>query len=221
MLLAIDTATSWASIALHDGAMVRGECTWEAVNRHTVTLLPRVDQMLAAADIAPADLTALAVCEGPGSYTGVRIGVSVAKGLAVTLGVPLIGVPTLDILVAAQPPDPRVLYALFSAGRMRVGYARYRWREGAWRTEDPIAIATWEELAQRIEQEVPPLESALVVGELPALGREALRSLGERVDIPPAARHVRRAGFLAEAAWTQLRVYGSQDLTTVQPRYAR
>ena len=83
MLLALDTATQRASIALHDGSTLRAECTWEAANQHTVTLLPHIVQLLANSGLTADDITAVGVCIGPGSYTGVRIGVSVAKGLGV------------------------------------------------------------------------------------------------------------------------------------------
>jgi len=78
MLLAIDTATRYASIALHDEHTLRGECTWEANRQHTVTLLPHIYELLQETGITPEHLSAIAVCRGPGSYTGVRIGLAVA-----------------------------------------------------------------------------------------------------------------------------------------------
>ena len=140
MLLAIDTATSRASIALHDGTTLRAECTWESVNRHTVTLLPRVVQLLASSDLTADDVSAIGVCIGPGSYTGVRIGVSVAKGLVSARKLPLVGVTTLDILASAQPRNERPLYGVFAAGRNRVGYARYQWEAGSWQAETGVQV---------------------------------------------------------------------------------
>ena len=215
MLLAIDTATHHASIALHDGTFLRGECTWESGNRHTVTLVPRIDQMLTASEITPDDLTAVAICIGPGSYTGVRIGVAVAKGLASAQKLPLIGVSTLDILVSAHPEDARPLYALYAAGRKRVGYARYRWMDQAWQAETGVNVVEWSELA---EQMVVP---AIVLGEINTQGLEALRGLYGRIDIPPAAYHLRRAGFLADLAWTRLRANQVDDPSALVPVYAR
>ncbi len=213
MLLAIDTATYRASVALHDGVTLRGECTWEAVNRHTVTLASRITELLQASDSTPEALSGVAVCIGPGSYTGVRIGIAVAKGLAMTRSLPLVGIPTLDILAAGQPPDPRPLYALFSAGRQRVGYACYRWQETAWEAETEIAVVTWEELAQRIT------EPTLIVGELTPEGLGCLSALGERVVIPAAAWHLRRAGFLADLGWKRLRANDPSDPHQIIPLY--
>lgn len=213
MLLAIDTATARASIALHDGTTLRAECTWEAANRHTVTLTARVEQMLAASEVAPADLTALAVCIGPGSYTGVRIGVAFAKGLAAARQLPVVGVTTLDILAAAQPPDERPLYAVFQAGRRRVGYARYRYQENRWQVEGDVAIATWDELVEQLT------EPALLVGEVDAAGHAALQARRKQIIFPPPAWHLRRAGFLADLGLTLLRAGQTADALTLTPLY--
>lgn len=215
MLLAIDTATTRASVALHDGHTLRDEFTWEAVRKHTVTLAPHIRQILAASDVTAQALTALAVCIGPGSYTGVRIGVAVAQGLAVTRRLPLIGVSTLDILVAAQPPDPRPLYALFAAGRKRAGFARYRWRSSQWEIETEVEVVTWAELAEQFS------EPSIVVGEIEPQGWDALRPLGDLVEIPPPARHLRRAGFLADLAWARLRAGERGRPADIRPLYAR
>ena len=214
MLLAIDTATSRAGIALHDGNTLHAECTWEAANRHTVTLMPRIIQMLAASEVTLDDVNTLAVCIGPGSYTGVRIGVAAAKGIANARALPLVGVTTLDILVAAQPQAPRPLYALFAAGRKRVGYVRYRWQNAAWHSETAITLGTWAELAAQIT------EPALVVGEISPAGHDILRANRHAV-LPAPAWHLRRAGFLADLAWQRVRAGQTDDAATLMPIYAR
>lgn len=211
MLLAMDTATARASIALHDGQTLRSECTWEAVNRHTTTLAARIAQMLDTSEVTPAYLTAVAVCIGPGSYTGVRIGVALAKGMAIARQLPLIGIPTLDILAAAQPADERPLYVVFAAGRQRVGFARYRWSDGCWHAETEIAMGTWAELFTQID------EPALLVGEIETANVPA----NTQLVIPAPALHLRRAGFLADLAWARLRAGQTDDPALLQPLYAR
>jgi tRNA threonylcarbamoyladenosine biosynthesis protein TsaB len=221
MLLAIDTATQRASIALHDGSTLRAECTWEAANRHTVTLLPRVVQLLAASGLTTADLTAIGVCIGPGSYTGVRIGVATAKGLASAGKLGLIGIPTLNILAASQPRSTGPLYATFAAGRTRVGFARYRWREDGWRAESGVQVVSWGELIETLATDSSPDIPATVVGEIGSVGREALRPLYGRIEIPAPAWHLRRAGFLADIAWRRLRASQLDAPSALLPLYAR
>ena len=98
MLLALDTATDNASIALHDGGQVLAELSWRSWRRHTVELAPQVDALLRLARAAPGDLTAVAVSIGPGSYVGTRVALSFAKGVIAALGLPLLGIPSLDVL---------------------------------------------------------------------------------------------------------------------------
>jgi tRNA threonylcarbamoyladenosine biosynthesis protein TsaB len=102
MLLALDTATRFASFALHDGRAIRYEMSWEAGRQHTTQLMPRVVEALEELEVRPEALSAVAVALGPGSFTGLRVGMAIAKGLALARGIPIIGIPTLDILAAAQ-----------------------------------------------------------------------------------------------------------------------
>ena len=95
-LLAIDTATEAMSVALHDASTVCAH-RFELIGRgHAERVLPLVQEVLAEQGWALSDLTALAVGRGPGAFTGVRIGISVAQGLAYGLGIPVVGVSDLE-----------------------------------------------------------------------------------------------------------------------------
>jgi tRNA threonylcarbamoyladenosine biosynthesis protein TsaB len=98
LTLAFDTATSAATVAL-----VRdGEVLGERVSR-AVRVLEDADELLSAAGVEQAELTGLVVGTGPGSFTGIRIGLATARGLALSLGLPVAGVSTLDALAAGAP----------------------------------------------------------------------------------------------------------------------
>ncbi len=191
MLLAIDTSTRLTSIALHDGHRILSEKTWHTGNYHTVELAPAVEDMLAESKIGPDDLTALAAAQGPGSFTGLRIGMAFAKGVASTCTLPLFGVPTLDIIAAAQPYVRGSLYAVLKAGRGRLSVGRYTWRAKRWRPRGDAFLAEPADLLRQITR------SALLAGEV------------EMIELPPRspitlaapARSLRRAGWLAEIAW--------------------
>ncbi len=103
MLLAIDTATRATGVCLANGAQILAEHIWHSERYHTVELAPEVAVLLQRNHVDLNDLEAVAVASGPGSYTGLRIGMALAKGIALAQRIPLIGVPTLDILAAAQP----------------------------------------------------------------------------------------------------------------------
>ena len=96
MLLALDTATRHSGIALFDGQQLVAELTWHSTDAQTVELMPRLAQLLSWHGLEPKALSAIAVSLGPGSYTGLRVAVSAAKGLALANDLPLLGIPTLD-----------------------------------------------------------------------------------------------------------------------------
>lgn len=122
MLLAIDTASQYASIAVHDGQRLLVEETWLANQDHTRTLLPHIQRALVDTNTGIEALTAIAVALGPGSFNGLRVGLSTAKGLAIARGLPLTGASTLELL-ALEYGQAEVA---MNAGRGR----RYRWRTG-------------------------------------------------------------------------------------------
>ena len=213
MLVAIDTATDHASLALHDGVQLRAEYTWESRRRHSVELLPQLAEALRHLDTPPDGLTAVAVTQGPGSYTGLRVGMAAAKGLAMAHRLPIIGVPTLDVVAAAQGQADEPMCAVLQAGRGRICVATYRWSGVGWTTDESPRLTTWEDLAGGVD------ERTIFCGELDPRGLEVLSKLRSRaVLVSPAAR-LRRAGFLAELAWTRLRRGESDDLATLAPTY--
>lgn len=213
MLVAIDTATGYASLALHDGFQVRVEHTWESPRRHTVELMPRLVAALDQLGIGANHLSGVAVTRGPGSFTGLRVGMAVAKGLALAQGLPLVSVPTLDVVAASQGRDRRPLCVVLQAGRKRICVATYRWRRGEWRTNEEPRLETWSSLAEKIAS------PTLFCGEIDPDGSDILVTLDElAVLLPPAAR-LRRAGFLAEIAWRRLNQGATDDPATLTPLY--
>ena len=105
-ILAIDSATTRVVVAV---GTLSGELIdatdWPAGYRHGETLLPAVAGLLERLELAPTSLAAIVVGTGPGAFTGLRVGIATAKGLAHALGVPIIGVPTTDALFVGAPPD--------------------------------------------------------------------------------------------------------------------
>ena len=212
MLVAIDTSTQFASLALHDGHLVRYEATWQAGRRHTVHLPARLAAALDDLGASPNALSAVAVTLGPGSFTGLRVGMAVAKGLVLGRGLDLVGIPTLDVVARAQGQDERPLIAVLQAGRGRICAAVYRWVEG-WQLEDGPWLATWTTLVERLDQPV------LVCGEIDAKGAEVLAQHDTVAAMLSPAHSLRRAGFLAEQAWERLRHGHTDDPDLLVPIY--
>lgn len=215
MILAIDTATRWTGLGLHDGSSIIAEHGWRSVNTQTIELTPAIGEMLARANIGPADLTAIAVAIGPGSYTGLRVGLSVAKGLALAHQMPLIGVPTLDIVASAVGPRTGHLLVAAEAGRTRVCAGMYRWNEpGGWQSAETPVIESWETLLQDIET------PTTIVGEISPAAAKLIRSQKQCFLLPPSAS-TRRAGCLAEIGWRRMKKGQTDNAAALSPIYLR
>lgn len=201
MLLAIDTATHLSSIALFDGRNLLAEDTWMSTGSHSVELAPAVQRLLQRVSRPPEQLTGLAVCIGPGTYTGLRIGVALAKGIAGARSLPLAGLTTMQILAAGQPQLSGGLVTVVQAGRGRIITQPHQWRKGHWQARGEAQIMDWETLIGNIDG------PAHITGEVDETGHQALAEAAARgvpVMLVPAAFRLRRAGFLAQEAWALL-----------------
>lgn len=212
LLLALDTSTHWVSFALYDGASLLCEHTWRSNNYHTVELAPMVDQALQRLGMTARHLTCVAVAIGPGSFTALRVGIAFAKGLAIGGRMALVGVPTLDILAAAQPPLNLPMIAALRAGRGRLALRGYEYRSGRWQAQGDDQILTLEQLAQRIEQ------PTWLCGEFEAAERQTL-SANPNIQLAPPSQCLRRAGYLAELGWALWQAGQVADPTTLAPIY--
>jgi tRNA threonylcarbamoyladenosine biosynthesis protein TsaB len=216
MLLAVDTATCMASLALYDqvNGLTLGEEVWRSVNNHTVELMPRLVRMMDQQGVSPASLDGVAVSLGPGSFTGLRIGLGVAKGLALARKLPLVGVPTLEVVARPHMGQRLPIVAILQAGRGRICAVQYARRRGRWRQTGPYELTTLDRLCDRIEQ------AALVCGEIGAQGaRMVLERLGDTVTVATPAASARRAAYLAELGWERLSRGDADELAALSPIY--
>lgn len=226
MLLAIDTATRIASIALYDATGVHAETTWRSRENHTVELMAQIVRLLDLAHVQKGDLSAIGVALGPGSFTGLRVGMSVAKGLAFAAHLPLVGIPTLDTVAQPHAFQSMPIWAVLGAGRGRYSVARYLAGNGAVHRSGDYALVNAAGLVELVSHGddgtvVVPAERVLVCGEIDkALADLLLARLGTRAAIATPAMKVRRAGYLAELAWTRFQRGETDDVQALGPVYA-
>jgi tRNA threonylcarbamoyladenosine biosynthesis protein TsaB len=224
--LAIDTASDMASIALsREGALV-AELTWRCERDHSRQLLPAIDGLLGRQKASKDDLAAVFVCTGPGSYAGVRAGMSTAKGLAFALELPIAGAGRLEIEAYAFAATGGPVAAVHRAGRNEFAWAVY---QGTGNQELgtrplPAPAGDWRELAaprlvpaDELAGALPP--GALVTGDIDDELAVALAARGCRVARGAAA--LRRAALLAELGWRRLQAGAADDPKTLVPLYLR
>ncbi|MBC8448931.1 MAG: tRNA (adenosine(37)-N6)-threonylcarbamoyltransferase complex dimerization subunit type 1 TsaB [Chloroflexi bacterium] len=217
MLLALDTATRLASVALYDGQRLLSEATWHSAQQHTVELMPRLVDMLEQAGVTPQALSAVAVALGPGSFTGLRVALSVGKGLAVAHDLPLLGVPTLDVVAYPHRGQPLPVCAVVQAGRGRVYWALYDGRQTGWQPHGEYRLSPVEEVVAAI---AATGRETLFAGEIGASTAAALREgLGEQARLASPALTLRRAGYLAELAWARHQRGERDDPASLSPLY--
>jgi len=213
MLLALDTSTQTIGIALFDGAQVIGESIWKTQNHHTVEVAPALKELWDRCGVKANDIQAIGVALGPGSFTSLRIGLAVAKGMALALRIPMVGVPTLDILAAAQPRSDNPLAVLLQVGRGRVAVGWYKWARHSWETQGSIEIKTVEKFSEEIET------PTMVCGELTAPERQILARKRKNVILSSPAGSLRRPSYLAEIAWRRWKTGKTDKVIPLAPIY--
>ncbi len=225
MLLALDTATRHSGLALLDGQTLVAELNWTSHDSQTVELLPRLSQILAWHNLSPGDVQAVAVSLGPGSFTGLRVALSIAKGMAVAHGLPLLGVPTLDASVLPFVGANRPVCALAPAGRGRVYWATYAATSDE-RRPVPVLFGAWQGwrsdyLLGDVQALADALtEPTLLVGEIPPAMTDAITTaLAGRVALNAPVASTRRAAAIAELGWLRWRAGDLDDPASLAPIY--
>jgi tRNA threonylcarbamoyladenosine biosynthesis protein TsaB len=221
MILAIDTSTDTISIGIYKPPTgVLFEQSWVSGREQTTQLLPSVQRAMAAVGVTVRDLTGVAVATGPGSYSGVRIGLSTAKTLAYALGIPVWGVPSLDALAYGQVAVTAAqVCAVLSMGRHRLAWALYRTKGTRWQRLTPYNNTTAAEMAEAIKEQSAKI-ATLFCGEItPETAAAITATLGKDAAIAPAAAGLRRASYLAELALQRAHRGESDDPATLQAIY--
>ena len=216
MLLAIDTSTNTASLALVEDSQVLAELTWCCGQNHTVELLPQLTHLLNQAKLSLQSISSVIVARGPGSFNGLRVGISTAKGLAFSLGVPIVGISTLAVAAYPHAETGLPICPILNAGRGEIATATYQKKYHKWRQLATEHITTVEALCSQISTKT------IFCGEfIPLIAIQLKEQLKQRAIIPPPAARLRRAGFLAELGQQQLEAGNYDNPATLQPLYLR
>jgi tRNA threonylcarbamoyladenosine biosynthesis protein TsaB len=215
-LLAVDTSTRACSVAVVDRDRLASEITTGPTGTHSTHLLRLIRMALALAEVELHGLDGLAVSVGPGSFTGLRIGVSTVKGLAFATAKPVAGVSSLEALAQPCLPWPHLICAMLDARQDEVYAARYRGREGRLEREGREAVLSIEDALDGIH------EVCLFVGDGASRYRGPIGAkLGPLALFPAPSQDIIRASSVAALAQRQFARNEIDDLDRLVPRYVR
>lgn len=215
-ILAIDTSNQVMSVALMEDARLIVEHLVNVKRNHSVQLMPAIESIMKEADWKAEDLTRIVVAKGPGSYTGVRIGVTVAKTLAFSLDIELTGVSSLEVLAAngAQIPDSYCV-PIVDARRGNIYTGLYQYKNNELlqvETDTHISALEWSRYLSRLK------------GPIQLLGEDRLKHMeifkthcGEQLIELPSSQHYARGSVLAERG----RSIEPQNIHTFEPDYLK
>lgn len=215
MEISIDTSTSWGGAALSQEGNLLAELTWKPGQNHTTELFPNIERMLQTAKSDIGSVTAVFVATGPGSFNGLRAGISAAKGLAFSLNIPLVGISTLEAEALPFAFTGLPLCPIHDAGRGEIATALYR-QADRWNQLKEAHLTTLESLCAEVN------ETTVFCGELTQAAIDRIRSaLGEKAVIPGWEQRLRRPGYISYLGWKRLQAGRRDDPATLQPIYLR
>ncbi len=212
MLLAVDTSNEWMGLAIYDGKQVVGERAWRSSQHHTIELAPAIQDLLASNNLKMENISAVGVAIGPGSFTSLRVGLALAKGIVFARNIPLIGIPTLDILARALPVSELPLAVAIQAGRGRYALGWYKSVGKLWQAEGPARVVSVEALKDEVAN------PSLVCGEFTGEVRQEIESNKNAQLISPEDSQ-RKPAVLAKLAWARLQNGDADDAASLAPIY--
>jgi tRNA threonylcarbamoyladenosine biosynthesis protein TsaB len=155
LLLALDTSTAQVSVAFGDGGEVLGAVQLVGGRRHAEQLAPAIQYLRRECGVALDHVAAIAVGTGPGLFTGLRVGITTAKVMAQALRIPVVGIPSLDLVASPLRNTERTIVAVLDARRREVFAARYQPVPGGVQRVSDYAVHTPAELVAELVADAP------------------------------------------------------------------
>lgn len=209
LILAIDTSTNIGSVALVESEKgILGEITINNRTTHSEMIMKMIDTLLDISKVDRKKIEKIAVGIGPGSFTGIRIGVAVAKGLAYSLDIPIVGVNELEILASNYSGDGKII-SMIDARKERVFYGIYKRENGKLKDLDIKGADSLEEVLKGEDEKV------VCIGDGAIVNREKIvEILGEKVEILDDYLNIPRATILAKLGEER-----EDNIYTLEPVY--
>lgn len=217
-ILALDTATLVSSVALTMPDTLVAELTIQTKLTHSELLMPHIDQLLKAARVQKNALKAIAVSIGPGSFTGLRIGLASAKAMAFALNLPIVGVPTLEALAYNCLLPEIYLAPMLDAQKGNVYFAVYHWHNGKLKEIKPAGVGAFDEVLDELANMD---KRVITMGESAVMYRDRIMQAGGKVTMAPAHLIMPRAASVGLLGYQMLNSGIQHEVMTMEPLYIR
>lgn len=211
-LLAVDTSTTSCSVALFSGDRLLAEVVYAAGKTHSRHLMSMIHRILEECRCEPADVGGIAVTRGPGTFTGLRIGISTVKGLAEATGTPVVGVSSLAALAFPFALHDCPVVAMIDARRGEIYYTQYR---GSTQPATRVSVGAPETVAAALP------EKAILVGSGALLYRRIFENRSPRIRFADTMQHVIRAASVGRLALERFRKQDVDPIDALIPEYVR
>jgi tRNA threonylcarbamoyladenosine biosynthesis protein TsaB len=216
MFLAIDTSTRYAGLALANEKNTIASLTWHSQGSHTTELMPAIQWLLKSMKMQANDITGIGVALGPGAFSALRAGISVAKGMAIALRLPIVGVGTLEMEAFAYSGIRIPICPVLEVGKNIIAWAMFHWYRGKWYQYSHEQTGSLTELATYINRQT------LFCGEGAAGLASGLREiLTNRVVIPGTYTPGLRLQSLVHLGMLRIDTYDENQIASLQPLYLR
>jgi tRNA threonylcarbamoyladenosine biosynthesis protein TsaB len=215
-VLAVDTATTSCSVAIVDKTSLLSEFTLYREQTHSKHLMDMIKAALRMSGLNFSDLDGFAVTRGPGSFTGLRIGISTIKGLAVVLEKPVVGVSSLEALALQVSYSRDLICPILDARKGEVYFSRYRFLNGHLKNQTKERVAPPDKAVDDFS------ESCLFVGNGALLYKEIiLEKMGKFASFAPLIQNTIRASTLAYLSMAKFEKNDTDDIEKISPYYIR
>lgn len=218
-ILAIDTSSMSATCAIMDDDKLLVEYTLNHKLTHSQKIMPIINEALNSCGLKTEDIDIFAVAKGPGSFTGLRIGVSTINGLAQSVDKKVVGIPTLDALAFNLPYCEGIVVPIMDARRDRVFTGIYKWTNGNLHIIKEQDVLEVKELIKILDERP---EKIVFVGDGTYAYKDMLsESLGDRAIFSPRSANVARASSVAELAMARAMEGKTESYFELIPEYLR
>ena len=217
-ILAIDTATQVSRVAVASADKLAAELTMQAKLTHSETLMPHIETVLAMAGVKKEKLEGIAVSIGPGSFTGLRIGLAAAKAMAYALNLPIVGVSTLKALAYHYPVPGIRIVSLLDAQKGNAYRESYEWQDGKLQVVQPVEVLPLAEIIAECAESGRPV---VLLGDVAAKRVRGKMELPANVEVAPAHLIMPRAACVAMLGLEEFAAGHHDNVMNMEPVYIR